>query len=255
MPSFLPRRAAVAIVLVALVVRLGAGFWWQSRLPPEKRFFFGDSDSYWTLGQRLAAGETYEYESADRRVFRAPGYPLLLAGHVPRSWAPTRRSCAVGHCERIVGRCGRGADDRLGRLAVRCSRRPIGRIDCSRLSGSRWARRFRAQRGGLLPADDRAALAVGSGQPEPLEPESLAIVRRRRSGRRSGHADQAKLVAVYAVCLVDRRLVFARAATATGQRPDDDVAAHCSARALVDSQCARHRPLRAHHAASWRESV
>jgi hypothetical protein len=79
MPSFLPRRAAVAIVLLALAVRLGAGFWWQSRLPPGERFFFGDSDSYWTLGQRLARGESYEYQSTDRRVFRTPGYPLVLS--------------------------------------------------------------------------------------------------------------------------------------------------------------------------------
>jgi hypothetical protein len=79
MPSFLPRRAAVAIVLLALAVRLAAGFWWQSRLPPGEPFFFGDSAGYWSLGQRLARGEPYEYGSADRRVFRAPGYPIVLA--------------------------------------------------------------------------------------------------------------------------------------------------------------------------------
>ncbi len=79
MPAWLPRRTAVAIVILALAVRLAAGFWWQARLPPGEQFFFGDSATYWTLGQRLARGESYEYQSAERRVFRAPGYPLLLS--------------------------------------------------------------------------------------------------------------------------------------------------------------------------------
>ncbi len=106
MLSPLPRRAAVAIVLLALVVRLAAGFWWQSHLPPGERFFFGDSDSYWTLGERLARGQTYEYEPAEARVFRTPGYPLLLAAMF-----------------RLVGTdppvmCGRALSAVLGAMAV-----------------------------------------------------------------------------------------------------------------------------------------
>jgi 4-amino-4-deoxy-L-arabinose transferase-like glycosyltransferase len=79
-PTRVPRRTAAAIVVLALVVRLVAGGWWQSRLPAGRPFFFGDSQSYWQLGQRLARGESYVYEPDGARVFRTPGYPLLLAG-------------------------------------------------------------------------------------------------------------------------------------------------------------------------------
>ncbi len=68
------------ILAVALAVRLGAGFWWESRLAPGKQFFFPDSDSYWQLGQAVAHGDDYAYPTPEFRVFRAPGYPLLLAG-------------------------------------------------------------------------------------------------------------------------------------------------------------------------------
>ena len=50
-----------AILAVALVVRLGAGVWWQQRLPAGKAFAFGDSESYWELARRIARGEPYEY--------------------------------------------------------------------------------------------------------------------------------------------------------------------------------------------------
>lgn len=68
------------LLALALALRLGAGCWWQSRLPPGVQFAFGDSDTYWTLGRQLARGEPYQYGSPDARIFRTPGYPLLLAG-------------------------------------------------------------------------------------------------------------------------------------------------------------------------------
>jgi 4-amino-4-deoxy-L-arabinose transferase-like glycosyltransferase len=70
----------ICILTVAIGVRLALGVWWQSRLAPEKQFFFGDSHTYWVLGQAIARGDPFEYQSPDRRVFRTPGYPLMLAG-------------------------------------------------------------------------------------------------------------------------------------------------------------------------------
>jgi len=67
----------VAVLLAAFGVRLAAACWWQAR--HSGRFLFGDSESYWVLARAIAHGGPYEYGSPDARVFRAPGYPLLLA--------------------------------------------------------------------------------------------------------------------------------------------------------------------------------
>src|SRR3972149_2045621 len=76
-----PRQDATRlalVVLLALVVRLVFVAWWTHAHEPQG-FEFPDSAGYWELGQRLAAGEPYRVGSPDRRVYRAPGYPLLLA--------------------------------------------------------------------------------------------------------------------------------------------------------------------------------
>lgn len=81
MPRLTAHRTTwICILTIAIGVRLALGVWWQARLGPEKQFFFGDSHTYWVLGQAIARGDPYEYESSDRRVFRTPGYPLMLAG-------------------------------------------------------------------------------------------------------------------------------------------------------------------------------
>ncbi len=68
-------------MVVALMVRLSFVVWWQtSQLPAHEPFKFPDSESYWELGKQIAAGEDYEFRSPQHRVFRTPGYPLLLAG-------------------------------------------------------------------------------------------------------------------------------------------------------------------------------
>lgn len=74
------RWLLAAILVVALAVRIGAAFWWQSRVPAGKQFGFPDSESYWELGRKLAAGERYEFGPRRYRLFRTPGYPLLLSG-------------------------------------------------------------------------------------------------------------------------------------------------------------------------------
>jgi 4-amino-4-deoxy-L-arabinose transferase-like glycosyltransferase len=68
------------LFLAALAVRLWATVWWQQRLPEGQRFAFGDSESYWHLGQKIARGQEFEYGDGGWKVFRTPGYPLLLAG-------------------------------------------------------------------------------------------------------------------------------------------------------------------------------
>ena len=71
-------RNSLALLLVAaLLVRLAAGWVWQSRL--DGRFGMGDSESYWSLAQTIAEGKPYEYGADHARVFRTPGYPMLLA--------------------------------------------------------------------------------------------------------------------------------------------------------------------------------
>lgn len=69
----------IVILAVALVARLAVGAWWQSRLGDAQKFYFGDSAGYWELARTMARGEPYQYLSPDARVFRAPGYPLLLS--------------------------------------------------------------------------------------------------------------------------------------------------------------------------------
>jgi 4-amino-4-deoxy-L-arabinose transferase-like glycosyltransferase len=80
--SLSPRVAwsLCAILMVALAVRLGAAAWWGSRLPEDRKFGFPDSESYWALAQKVSRGEPYEFGSRHYKIFRTPGYPVLLAG-------------------------------------------------------------------------------------------------------------------------------------------------------------------------------
>jgi len=77
----------LCLLALALGIRVKAADWVERLAPPGGRFIFGDSDSYWQLGLALSAGEDFSIPrmdvilgSIDRRVFRTPGYPLLLAG-------------------------------------------------------------------------------------------------------------------------------------------------------------------------------
>ncbi len=67
------------LLAVAFFLRLAAGFYWQSRLPEDERFGFGDSESYWALGHKIAAGRPYRFDAHEADVFRTPGYPAVLA--------------------------------------------------------------------------------------------------------------------------------------------------------------------------------
>jgi 4-amino-4-deoxy-L-arabinose transferase-like glycosyltransferase len=73
------RTLVITILLASFGLRLAAGCWWQNRLPDDTKFGFPDSESYWMLAETIAKGQPYQ-TNPDRRVFRTPGYPLLLAG-------------------------------------------------------------------------------------------------------------------------------------------------------------------------------
>ncbi len=73
------RILVITVLLASFGLRLAAGCWWQNRLPDETKFGFPDSESYWMLAETIANGQPYQ-TNPDRRVFRTPGYPLLLAG-------------------------------------------------------------------------------------------------------------------------------------------------------------------------------
>lgn len=68
------------ILVIAFALRLGAAYWWESRLTEGQRFAFGDSESYWVLAGQIARGEPYQFGPGQARIFRTPGYPILLAG-------------------------------------------------------------------------------------------------------------------------------------------------------------------------------
>ncbi len=67
------------ILCLAFALRVTAGWWWQEHLPAGQRFFFGDSESYWTLARSIAHRQPYEFGPGPGKIFRTPGYPLLLA--------------------------------------------------------------------------------------------------------------------------------------------------------------------------------
>ncbi len=66
----------IVLIALALSVRLGAAVAWDWRF--HGRLVFGDSESYWHLAGAMARGEPFQYGEYGR-VFRTPGYPLLLA--------------------------------------------------------------------------------------------------------------------------------------------------------------------------------
>ena len=66
------------IVLIAFGLRLGAAFYWQTRVVTnDSGLYFGDSETYWRLAEAVSQRKPYQFE--EWQVFRMPGYPLMLA--------------------------------------------------------------------------------------------------------------------------------------------------------------------------------
>jgi len=82
-----PQRTFLALAtlaVLALGLRVAAALavdhWAEAR---GERFLFPDSEGYWILAGKLAAGEPYAYGLGNpRHVMRTPGYPLLLAAGI-----------------------------------------------------------------------------------------------------------------------------------------------------------------------------
>ncbi len=117
--------ALVLILLVALALRLAAGVWWQSRLPPGDSFGMPDSETYWALGRTIAEGKPYEL-GPNRQVFRTPGYPALLAPlflifgrEPPAAWAFAESALlSVAAVAAVYGLTRSLFDQRTGLLAA-----------------------------------------------------------------------------------------------------------------------------------------
>ena len=70
----------LGVLMSALTVRAAVAFWWQHRLGDPQAVSMPDTYGYWYLGQQIADGQPYQFGSSDARIFRCPGYPILLAG-------------------------------------------------------------------------------------------------------------------------------------------------------------------------------
>ncbi len=100
------RRWFWAMVLFALLIRLGAAWYWHDQtLRSGATFRFGDSHSYWIMASNIANGGPYQYGSENSKIFRAPLYPLLLTPWtvIPRSWGPWEDSSASVHVSENSG--------------------------------------------------------------------------------------------------------------------------------------------------------
>ena len=73
-----PGKPWLAILLAALLLRLGGAIWWNARVA-DHRFAFPDSAGYWHLAREIARQQPYAMPETGDRVFRTPGYPMLLA--------------------------------------------------------------------------------------------------------------------------------------------------------------------------------
>jgi 4-amino-4-deoxy-L-arabinose transferase-like glycosyltransferase len=76
-----PAKCLALVLMAAFALRLTAGWCWQGWLDRNHRgpFCFGDSEGYWVLARAIAHGGPYQYGPQRFRVFRTPGYPILVA--------------------------------------------------------------------------------------------------------------------------------------------------------------------------------
>lgn len=69
----------IAILLVALVVRIGAAYYWQGQQESSDSFAWGDSKTYWQIAENMTQFGDYSFGTPPKRIFRAPGYCGFLS--------------------------------------------------------------------------------------------------------------------------------------------------------------------------------
>lgn len=69
----------IAILFVALVVRLAAAVAVQQHVGGKLCLIAGDAEGYWELARTIVAGQPYAFADPPRRVHRMPGFPAVLA--------------------------------------------------------------------------------------------------------------------------------------------------------------------------------
>lgn len=89
----------VSLFLLAEFLRVGAALWFAERnRRAGVEHDFPDSELYWKLALRLAAGEPFD--DGKRQVLRTPGYPVFLAGSI-RLFGPS--ITAARHAQAAIG--------------------------------------------------------------------------------------------------------------------------------------------------------
>ncbi len=73
------RTWLIAILLVALVMRLATAYAVQQKVGDQLCLIAGDAEGYWQLARKIAAGEDFSFADPPRRVHRMPGFPAVLA--------------------------------------------------------------------------------------------------------------------------------------------------------------------------------
>lgn len=73
------RTWLIAILLVALVVRLATAWAVQRHVGDQLCLIAGDAEGYWQLARKIATGQPYSFADPPRRVHRMPGFPAVLA--------------------------------------------------------------------------------------------------------------------------------------------------------------------------------
>jgi 4-amino-4-deoxy-L-arabinose transferase-like glycosyltransferase len=96
---WMARHQLLLLLSLALAVRVAGALYWQAHHPDPKSFGMGDSDGYFTLGRALAEGRPYEYGPHGAEIFRAPGYPLLLA---PVFWLTSQHAVLAARLENAL---------------------------------------------------------------------------------------------------------------------------------------------------------